>query len=707
VICQHFAAARVRREIHIVEDRLMQVAIDTGGTFTDAVVLDDKSGSIEVIKVPSTPSTPGEAVMTAIAQVRGGPEAISRVILGSTIGLNALLQRAGADVVFLTTAGFEDIPHIQRISRPRAYDIQWVKPEPLVRRSATVGVNERIDHTGTVLTPLSDEEVARVLDAVRLLVDRVVHPAIAVSLLFSYVNPAHELRLLSSLRESFPDVPVSISSHVAPVWREHERASTTIADAYVKPLISSYAGLVEGRLRSIGVTAPVSMMLSNGGQTRIEHGADHSAQLLLSGLAGGLVAGTYYANLLNRPNLVTLDMGGTSADVGMVYQSRLTFRESYDIEFALPVVGSFIDMTTIGAGGSSIVAFDRGGLLTVGPESAGADPGPAAYGRGGFSATVTDANLILGRLDPEFFLGGQMPLSEDLAVKAMMDVASNLGSSVEDAALAVVRLANENMANAVRLLTVDRGLDHRAFDLLAFGGAGPLHASELASALGMSRVIVPIHPGLTSAFGLLVAPPRVDRRVTRELTIPPGEAGSLKLPDLSAQLRSAYSDLVTSALDEVRHEGYDGPVDVVRTVSMRYWGQNYEQEVPLPSGDITEDTVRRLVDAYHAQHEVFYGYAMRDHVCELIHLNVSVVGLSPGISLPAFNPPTPPQPIATRRVLFYPDGWLATPIYLRSELPAHFNLIGPAIIQELDSTTLVSPGQHLEVDPSGVLFMAM
>jgi N-methylhydantoinase A len=502
--------------------------------------------------------------------------------------------------------------------------------------------------------------------------------------------------LKDALSKAFGGVAISVSSEVALIWREYERSSTTIADAYVKPIITDFTSSLVSDLREAGVEAPISLMKSNGGQTPVEQAAGHSAALILSGLAGGLVAGKYYADLVGRPDVVTLDMGGTSADVGVIHKGSISYRESYDIEWAIPVVGSFIDITSIGAGGSSIAAFDRGGFLKVGPESAAADPGPASYGHGGEEPTVTDANLVLGRLDPDFFLGGEMPLRPELARTAVEKIARRLDSSVEDAALAIVRLANENMANAVRLLTVDRGFDHRAFDLLAFGGAGPLHAADLASSLGMRRVLVPLHPGITSAFGTMVASPRVDRRWTRAQNT---ETVS------TSDLNEAFSWLVTDAVEELHREGYQGPVEALRTVSMRYLGQNYEQEIPVPEGEIDDSTVATLVERYHDQHEAFYGYAMRENVCELAHFNVTAIGHVKPPSLPLLSEQTEVHPIAERLVYFRDTGWSTSAIYRRESLGSGTRITGPAVVQELDSTTVVNPRQVLTVEEHGVMFL--
>ncbi len=671
----------------------MLVGIDTGGTFTDLVADDRVTGGLRVIKVPSTPSTPARAVLESIDELAAAQE-VERIVIGSTIAINAILQRRGADVIYLTTAGFEDIPYIQRINRRHLYDLQWQKGEPLVRRARTVGVRERVDYRGEIVEPLTNDELERVCAEVERLAVAASQPAIAISLLFAYVNDVHERRLRDALLRVLPSVPVSISADVAPVWREYERGSTVIADAYVKPMIGGFARELGEGVDRLGVSAPISLMKSNGGHVPLEMASAHASELVLSGLAGGLLAGRHYSETLERPNLITLDMGGTSADVGVIQNGRISFTESYDIDWAIPIVGSFVDMTTIGAGGSSIAGFDRGGFLRVGPESAGGDPGPASYGRGGTDPTVTDANVVLGRLNPRFFLGGRMPLDVELAAQAIAGIARRLDATVEAAALAIVRMTNENMANAIRLVTVDRGLDHRRFDLLAFGGAGPLHAGELGQSLGIKRVLVPLHPGLTSAFGVMSAAPKVDRRWTRALT-----ASTAK----GAELRDAFARLVADAVGEIRREGYDGSLQIWRSVKMRYLGQNYEQEIPLPEGEIDDGAIATLVERFHTQHEAFYVYAMRENDCELAQLNVTVQGF---VSVPSFAPPAgdaAAKPTERRFVFFADEGWLETPIFLRDHLGAGVWLEGPAVIEELDSTTLVHPGNRLTVDEQGVI----
>lgn len=674
----------------------MIVGIDTGGTFTDLVAFDEVSGERRIVKVSSTPGAPAAAVGAALDEL-GAAEQVSRLVVGTTIVINAVLQRKGADAVFLTTAGFEDVAHIQRINRPTLYDLQWNKGEPLAKRANTVGVVERIDARGQVVQPLETAELERVLDQVAKVVEGMSNPAIAVCLLFSFRNSAHEARLAEALEARFPTIPVSISSRICPVWREYERSSTTIADAYVRPIIADFVRDLQQVQARIHPDSPVSLMKSNGGQIPLRTATSHSAQLLLSGLAGGLLAGKYYADVLERPSLITLDMGGTSADVGVIRQKQISFRDSYDIEWAIPIVGSFVDMTTIGAGGSSIASFDRGGLLRVGPDSAGADPGPAAYGFGGTEATVTDANVVLGRLDPDYFLGGKMQLDATRSAEAVAVIAERLGNSLEEAALAIVRMANENMANAIRLVTVDRGLDYREFDLLAFGGAGSLHAADVAATLGMRRVVVPLHPGLASAFGLIAATPRVDRSRTCSFD---SETG------LGGELSAEFVRLVHEVERDLAEDGYDDEVEILRSVNMRYLGQNYEQEIAVPDGPIDDSTIPELVIRFHSSHQSTYGYSMPDNPCELAQLNVVALGSGQRPSLPALPASDRAHgPRAERPVFFEGHDWLDSEIYLRQDLAPGSELRGPAVIAELDSTTLVHPNQTLSIDEHGLLHL--
>jgi len=437
---------------------------------------------------------------------------------------------------------------------------------------------------------------------------------------------------------------------------------------------------------------PCLLVKSNGGQIPARAAEGNAVNLILSGLAGGLIAGRHFAAQLGRPDVVTVDMGGTSCDVGVVVDGEIRSTTQYEFEWGLPIGVPVVDLTTIGAGGSSIVSFDQGGLLKVGPESAGADPGPAAYGLGGMEATVTDANLVLGRLNPEYFLGGEVKLDTDRAHAAVASIAERLGVPVEEGAQAIVELATENMANAIRLLATNRGLDYRRFELVAFGGAGPLHAAHLARRVGLAGVLVPPSPGLTSAFGTLATDLRVDRRTTRVLRSDQA---------VDADLRAGLEGVVRDALAELGGETELRQPVVVSTVSCRYLGQNYEQEVAvtLDAGDLVRSTVAR----FHEVHERTYGYRIADAVVEFVYLTaVAIQHREPPapLTLPALGEP---RPVATRAVYYKQSGWVETPVYRREELGLGVELPGPLIIEEVDSTTLVLDGQVVRTHAHGSL----
>jgi N-methylhydantoinase A len=474
----------------------LRIGIDTGGTFTDLVAIDDTTHQMLVVKRPTTPSHPSRAVFEALGGVTASLAEVSTLVLGTTLATNALLTRQGARVLYITTAGFEDIPHLQRADKKDPYNLQAVRPEPFVSRTDCLGVSERVDYMGRVLEPLTEPSLRALGEQIEAKLrspgDRPV--AIAVNLLFAYAHPDHEQRIGEYLTCRFPDIPVTLSHRVAPVWREYERASTTIIDAYIKPMMAEFVQDLGEGLSRRGLRIPFSVMKSNGGQMLAGRAAVEPVQTVLSGLAGGVIAGRFFGDLCGRANVISFDMGGTSTDVGVVTDGKVGYRAQHDLDFYIPVATPVIDLITIGAGGGSIAWVDKGGLLKVGPQSAGAEPGPVCYGKGGTEPTVTDANLILGRLDAAYFLGGEMPLDAARATAEIRRLGDRLGLSTEDAAQAIVEIANENMANAIRVLTIERGVDPREFTLVAFGGAGPLHAGEVAAALGISEVIIPFPP---------------------------------------------------------------------------------------------------------------------------------------------------------------------------------------------------------------------
>jgi N-methylhydantoinase A len=682
----------------------LRLGLDTGGTFTDLIGVGD-DGRLVINKVPSTPHHPLEAIDNALRGLEVDRAEIESLRIGTTVATNALLQRRGATVIYLTTAGFEDVPFIQRMNRRYHYSLRWVKPAPLVERRNCVGVAERITYKGEVLTPLSEEALHAAGDAVerRLQEGASGDVALAVCLLFSYLNPAHELRLGEYLAGRFRGIPVSLSHQVAPIWREYERGNTVIADSYIKPTIREYVRAVRDGLRAVGFTGPWALIKSNGGSTTGDMAEAQPIGLLLSGLSGGLISGQYFAALAGAANALTLDMGGTSCDVGLIRDGKISYSTDFQIEWGLPVSVPSVDISTLGAGGGSIGWIDKGGLLRVGPRSAGAEPGPACYGRGGTEATVTDANLVLGRLNPAYFLGGRLALNVELARASVGELGSRLGLGEAEAAQAIVDIADENMANALRVLSINRGLDPRDFTLIAFGGAGPLHGASIARALGMKQVVIPIYPGLCSAFGTLLADLQVNRVLStnfRSDAVTP------------AMLEERFARLAEAALEELRQEGYTGQPDVERSISMRYWGQNYEHDVKVPAGPIDEAALKGILAEFNRVHEQFYGYSISGEVIELIRFNVTAYGhvARPSLTVPLAGGPKGVDraaPSGQRAVYFAGHGFVETPVYGRDALPAGCLLDGPAVVESVDSTVLVHPGQELSLAESGILRIAL
>ena len=670
-----------------------RVGVDTGGTFTDLVALDKSTGALQFVKRPSTPHAPGEAVLDVLSRLEVPLQQVALLVLGTTVGTNAVLQRSGARVIYLTTAGFEDIPYIQRIDKKDPYDLQWLKPQPFVARRDCLGVDERVASDGTVLRPLTDGEMERVAAAVeRRLEGAVAGVAIAINLLFSYANPAHERALARLLRKRLPGIPVSVSSDISPLWREYERASTTIIDAYLRPRLEAMIGGLERGLHERGFGGAVTVMKSNGGQMRAQAAKEQPAHTMLSGLSGGVIGGRYFAELAGCASVVTFDMGGTSTDVSLIVEGEIGYTTDYELDFSIPVSAPCVDLHTIGAGGGSIAWIDQGGMLRVGPHSAGAAPGPVCYGLGGEEITVTDANLLLGRLDPAYFLGGHMELHSDLALARLETLATRLGMTAEQAALAIITLANEHMANAIRVLTIERGVDPRELALVAFGGAGPLHGCEVAAALGIREVIVPPHPGLTSAFGALAADTRVDRRWSRYYRSDDADA---------AAIDATLQRLTVEATEELAGQGFTGSPRLLCSIGMRYAGQNYERDVPVPAGPFTSDTFAVLLDRFHESHRRFYGHHFPDETIEIIHFNVTALGQGARLALPELEPGAAPAPRAVRRV-HHPGARIECPIYRRADLRAGTTISGPAVIEEPDSTIFLLPDHRLSVTGQGV-----
>jgi N-methylhydantoinase A len=557
-------------------------------------------------------------------------------------------------------------------------------------------VRERIDSHGRVLLPLIPEEMKRLATDIegRLGESPTQDTAIAVCLLFSYLNPEHELALKRYLQSKFPTIPLSISHEVAPIWREYERGCTTAVDAFIKPILTRYVDGVRSSFKQLGRRVPWTIMKSNGGHATPDAVERQPVNAVLSGLSGGIIGARYFGELAGEKNLVTLDMGGTSCDVGLVRDGELSHVTNYEVEWGMPISAPFVDVSSIGAGGGSIARVDKGGFLRVGPQSAGADPGPAAYGQGGTEATVTDANLVLGRLNPDYFLGGKMKLDPAQAERAVSALGSRLGLDLPATAQAIVDVADENMANAIRVISVERGLDPRDFALVSFGGAGPLHTGGIAEKIGMSRIIVPLYPGLCSAFGTLIADFQVDKILSQHFRSDAVEA---------SEIEKLFSKMVKSTLVELRDEGFTGKPYVQRSISMRYAGQNYEHDVRLGGGPINARRLDSTFEQFHKLHEQFYGYSISRETIELIRFNVSVVGPSKVPQLKNIAKGTLSAAGPKRRVYFKETGYIPSLVYDRNDLPAGARLKGPAVIEEQDSTILLHPGNVLHVTNKGVI----
>ncbi len=675
-----------------------RIGIDTGGTFTDLILFDVDDGTISSVKVSSTPREPLEAFISSIQQSGAAPEDIAFLVHGTTVATNALIERKGAKVGFVCTSGHEDIPYIQRVNRQYLYDLSWDKPRPLLEsRRHCFGVKERIDAHGNVLLPLDQGVIDELCDQLA----EGEFEAIAVALLFSYLNTEHEAQLAAALRDRFPDTYLSVSHEVAPIWREYERSSTTIADAYIKPLMQRYVASLEAGLTDAGIDLNWAMMKSNGGLMDAGAAADHPIHLAMSGPAGGGVASKHIADLLGFPDLVTIDVGGTSADVGLILESKVGYTTEYEIEWGIPAAIPLIDIHTVGAGGGSIAWVNAGGFLQVGPHSAGADPGPICYGMGGEDITLTDANLTLGRLDPDYFLGGAMQLDTEHMDARMAEMADGLGMSSIDLAHSIVEIANENMANAIRMVSIERGHDPRHFALVAFGGAGPLHGAAIARKLGIPTVVVPPFPGSFSALGLLLGDLRVDKLWTQSYR------SDLVTAD---EVVGKFDQIAEAAAKELASQGFEGEPELRYAINMRYLGQNYETEVEVPALSLemedttAEEQLERAYRAFNDKHENMYDYVIKDAIIEMISFRVTAIGPIPHPALAQVTGDGNDQE-RTRMVAFRDHGEVETRLIRRPAMAVDERIDGPVIIEEDGSTTLVEPGMSVRRTEQDILIV--
>lgn len=657
------------------------LGVDTGGTFTDVVGIDAR-GRLTVHKLLSTPQDPSRAIAGGVDEV--APNGAAAVIHGTTVATNALLERDGATCAFVTTRGFEDLLFLRRQNRPDLYAFDIELPEPLVRAEHCFGVAERVAYDGTVLESLGDEAVDELVDW---LANAGVE-AVAICLLHAYANDEHEQRLLKAIRDAFPDMHVSASSDVLPEFREFERASTTAINAYVGPVMSAYLRRLEARVEA----ADIEVMLSSGGRSRLDYASDFPVHTALSGPAGGVVGALACAREVGVEKIITLDMGGTSTDVSLC-DGELTISQEAEIS-GMPLRVPVIDIHTVGAGGGSLAHVNDVGGLRVGPESAGADPGPACYGRGGDRATVTDAHLVLGRLRADAFLGGTKALDVEAARSAVDDIADATEMNRDEAAAGILDIADARMVRALKVISLERGYDPRDFSLVAFGGAGGLHACRLAEELDIKRVIVPRSPGVLSAYGMLSTDPqrRYSASVLRRLP------DALDSPTAVGELLGRLERRAVEALGE------RGDVRHAFSVDLRYAGQSFEINIPVdwtPDAESLEDPTGRFA----RRHESLYGYRDDERPVELVavRLKARVPRDMPDVKVPEADGG---ENESTRAHVRFRRGWHRAAVIERAYMREGEECRGPCIITEYSGTTVVPPEWEGRVDRGHIVLEA-
>ena len=670
------------------------IGVDVGGTFTDFYALDAAAGTVRLFKCPSTPANPARAIIEGLAELcaANGIEAaaVERLSHGTTVATNTLIQRRGGKVALITTEGFRDLLEVGRQTRPHMFDLQRDHPPPLVPRELRLEVTERITAGGKVVRELDAASLASAVAAL----EATGAEACAVCLLFSFLNADHERRVGEALRQALPRVKVSLSAQVQPEFREYERFSTTVLNAYFQPVMERYLSDLQRHVGDALPAASVGIYQSSGGLMSIETARRFPVRTAMSGPAAGAVGAIHCARLAKRPNVISLDMGGTSADVCLIHEFEAGIGHERDIA-GFPLRLPMVDINTVGAGGGSIAWFDRDGLLKVGPESAGADPGPACYGRGGAQATVTDANFVLGRLSPGGLIGGRMRLDESAARAALIPAAERLGLGVERTALGIVGIVVATMVRAIRAVSVERGLDPRDYSLMAFGGAGPLHAGDVARALGIGEIVVPPAPGILCAQGLIVSELKEDFVSTdRILLASNGTDG----------VQAHLDGLLDKAQTWFEAEGVAPAARTLRvSLDMRFVGQNFELSVPVDrqAGGAAPRLpgAQALHDLFFAVHEQHYGFHNPADPVEVISVRVTATAaLRRAQAGGAPRQAAPPAVSSRRPVHFDGGGPRQTPVYGRAALAPEHVLAGPAVIEQFDATTVLHPGDRLRVD---------
>lgn len=671
-----------------------RIGVDSGGTFTDVCMFDDTTGQLKIWKVPSTPADPSlgiaNGVIEGLRTVDAQAGEIGFLGHGTTVATNALIELRGVKSGLIVTDGFRDLLEIGRQKRPSLYDMNAEKPQTLVARDLRIEVTERLRANGEVELALEEDAIRA---AVRKFAGADVK-AVAICFIYGFLNTAHERRALEIVQEMLPDVFVSASHQVAPEFREYERLSTTVVNAYLGPIMQRYIQRLQTRLDELGLRVAPQLTQSNGGVIGFGTAAELPVRTVLSGPSTGVVAAQEIGRLAGYENVITFDVGGTSSDVALLRGGHCALTGEATVH-GYPIKAPMLDIHTVGAGGGSIAHVDSGGLLKVGPRSAGADPGPVCYGRGNTEPTVTDANIVLQTLNPVEILGGRMKVRRDLALDAMQRLADQLGIGVMETAQGIVSVVTANMAKAIRVISVQRGHDPRDYALMAFGGAGPLHAARLAQELDMTRIIVPLTPGALCALGLLLTDLRSDFALSRVLPLGPASLYALEqgFDALDAQAQDWFAREDIAANDR----------STTRTADMRYVGQNYELSVPVPPGPIGETTLSQLATGFEHAHRQRFGFIAEGETIQSVTLRVEATGRVNKAQLaaaPSSGPDAGAALIGHREVYMAETAtFVDCPVYARDRLAAGNTFMGPAIVEQMDATTVVLPDMRATVDP--------
>jgi N-methylhydantoinase A len=676
----------------------IRVASDIGGTFTDLAYLDETTGEVGIMKVSTTPTNFAEGVIETLRKAELKVSDTSFFVHGSTVIINALTERKGAKTALITTKGFRDVLEIGRANRPDLYNLYYTKPKPFVPRYLRLEVQERMNYKGEELEPLHEADVRQAVEVCK----KEGVEAIAVCFLHSYTNASHEVRCRELIQELTPEIPVTASYEITQEWREYERTNTAVLNSYVLPTAQFYLSNLEKNLTRLGMDRVYHLMQSNGGTATFEMGKKAPINAVESGPVAGVIGAVVIGKLIGEPNVIAFDVGGTTAKTSLVKNGTPRITTEYKIEWrtgyaGYPILAPTIDIVEIGAGGGSIAWVDDAGALRIGPVSAGADPGPACYGKGGDKPTVTDANVLAGRINPDYFLGGEIELNLENTKQAMQPLAEHFGLSLEEAAMGIIRLADANMVNAIKLVSVRRGHDPRDFVLVAFGGGGAMHAGALARELRVKKVLIPTNPGVFAAWGMLMTDLRQDfirTSIRRTDQIEPTD------------LTNVFKEMEAQALRNMQEQGVSKErVLFQRFADMRYKGQEHTVKVSFPVGEITPEQMPTINERFHQLHEQTYTFRLETPV-EVVNYHLSAFGVVEKADLKKFAPDNSTLTAAKkgeRRVNFDELGFHTAAIYERDKLPLNIVVTGPLVIEEPTSTTVVFPDQQVTRDEYGFL----